>query len=354
MSGGIHIYGIILAAGKGERLGPLTQDIPKALVYVAGRTLLEWSVKRLYDAGCSNIILATGWKGDMIVRAAKDIEISSTIYVVNVPHYENGPLQTFCYAGGMVHGSLNILFPVDLIISLNDVKSVIKAHPKNDPNAVTLAIDYNAKSGSDVSVGLDGSILAIKEEIRKGSRKAKSAMLLAFSSGFLAYCRRQLKRGETKIFPVLNDMISIFPVLVNNKTPVHSYPVSGEWFDIDTITDILRANRYLLENLTGEDISGIYIPPNDTMEIGDSIALESGISIGSGVQLKGPCLIQNNSIIENNCIIGPHVSLDENTNVGANTTIQDAVVFGSSSLPDNFRLANAVMFQSKVFKEVEK
>lgn len=343
-----------MAAGKGERLGPLTQDIPKALIYVAGRTLLEWSVKRLSDAGCSDIIIGTGWKGEMISKAPKGHDTSSNIYYIKVPNYEKGPLQTFNEAAGMVHGSPNILFPVDLVISLNDVKSIIDAHPKNEPYAVTLAIDYNAVSGSDVSVDSDGSVLAIKEEIRRESRKAKSAMLLAFSAGFLVYCNRQLKRGETNIFPVLNDMISIFPVLVNNKTPVHSYPVSGKWFDIDTITDLLRANRHLLENLTIEDISGVYIPPNDTMEIGDSIALESGISIGSGVQLKGPCLIQNNSIIENNCVIGPHVSIDENTNVGANTTIQDAVVFGSSSLPDNSRLANAVMFQSKIFMEVEK
>ena len=177
-------------------------------------------------------------------------------------------------------------------------------------------------------------------------------MLVAFSAGFLLFCERGLRHGEGRIFPVINDMI-LTGGWPQGENPVHPYPVTGDWFDIDTISDILKANRYLLENLTDEAISGLYVPPNDTLDFGNGISLESGISIEPGVQLIGPCLIENNITIERNCSIGPNVSMDENTYVGANANIRNAVVFGSSSIPDDCRLDRVVVFRSNIIREVE-
>ncbi|TFH03666.1 MAG: NDP-sugar synthase [Candidatus Thorarchaeota archaeon] len=347
-----------MAAGKGERLHPLTQDIPKALIYVAGRTLLQWSVKRLSDAGCTEIFIGIGWKGELVKKALKDHSEGISTDTITVPDYEKGPLQTFCDTSTRVHGSPIILFPVDLIISLQDVKSIIDVHPRHEANAVTLAVDYSLDTGSNVVIINDSHIVGINKEIppieyRKPNleyRNAKSAMLLTFSAGFKNHCKHYLRRGESKISNVLNDMV-MDVLMANGSYPIHAYPVKGEWFDLDTISDIIKANRFLLENLTSENPRGIYIPPNDTMEFGDGINLESNISIGPGVELKGPCLIQDNSRIEANCIIGPHVSIDENSHVGANTSLQDAVVFGSSSVPEDLRLSSVVIFQSNIIQE---
>lgn len=346
-----------MAAGKGERLHPLTQDIPKALIYVAGRTLLQWSVKRLSDAGCTEVFIGIGWKGEFVKESLKG-HSGIPVNTITVPDYEKGPLQTFCETTTMVRGSPIILFPVDLIISSQDVKSIIDAHPRHDTNAVTLAVDYSSDTGSNVVIINDSHIAGINREIPPPEfrkkwleyKEAKSAMLLTFSAGFLNHCKYFLRRGESRISNVLNDMV-IFVLMGNGPHPLHAYTVKDEWFDIDTISDVLEANRYLLDNLTRDDPNGIYIPPNDTMEFGDGVNLESNISIGSGVELKGPCLIQDNSRIEANCIIGPHVSIDENSHVGANTYLQNAVVFGSSSIPEDLRLSNVVIFHSTIIRE---
>jgi NDP-sugar pyrophosphorylase family protein len=342
-----------LAAGRGKRLLPITQDIPKALIYIAGRTLLQWSIKRLSDAGCTDIFIGTGWKGEMISNAVAEQSVGTTTKIrsVPVPTYANGPLQTFCDTSMEVHGAINVLLPVDLIISAQDVKSIISVHPKNEHYAVTLAIDFSSVTGSDVSLSEDGHILAINKDISKVDRKAKSAMLLVFSPGFLDYCTFFLHRGEDKIFKVLNEMVWMIPQFNRACPPVHPYTVKTEWFDIDSVSDILKANQYLLANLTGESPLGIYVPPDDTMEFGDSITLGNNISIGSGVELIGPCLIQANSTIAENCIIGPNVSLDEHSQIGPNSKVNDAVVFGASSISENQQLSHAVIFKSKIIRE---
>lgn len=63
--------GLILAAGLGKRLRPLTDSRPKALVEVAGRTLLEIAVQRLAEAGIGRIVVNVHYQGDMLIKFIK-------------------------------------------------------------------------------------------------------------------------------------------------------------------------------------------------------------------------------------------------------------------------------------------
>ena len=58
---------MILAAGRGERLRPITDSMPKAMVEIGGTSLLEQHLRRLAAAGISNVVINLGWLGDEIV-----------------------------------------------------------------------------------------------------------------------------------------------------------------------------------------------------------------------------------------------------------------------------------------------
>jgi N-acetyl-alpha-D-muramate 1-phosphate uridylyltransferase len=63
---------VILAGGRGNRLGPLTQDLPKALVDVAGRPFLEYQLELLRTGGVSEIVLCVGYLGSVVERTIGD------------------------------------------------------------------------------------------------------------------------------------------------------------------------------------------------------------------------------------------------------------------------------------------
>ena len=65
------MVGVIFSAGLGTRLKPLTDSMPKALVPLAGKPLLQWQVEKLRDAGITDIIVNVHHFPDMIIDAVR-------------------------------------------------------------------------------------------------------------------------------------------------------------------------------------------------------------------------------------------------------------------------------------------
>ena len=63
---------LLLAAGRGQRMSPLSDDCPKPLLEVGGKPLLVWQIERLRDAGIGELVINLGWRGERIVRRLGD------------------------------------------------------------------------------------------------------------------------------------------------------------------------------------------------------------------------------------------------------------------------------------------
>ena len=88
---------MILAAGRGERMRPLTDECPKPLLKVGGKPLIVWHIERLVAAGIHDIVINTAWLGHMIEQALGD----GSVWNARL-HYshETRALET---AGGIAH-----------------------------------------------------------------------------------------------------------------------------------------------------------------------------------------------------------------------------------------------------------
>ena len=94
---------MILAAGRGERLRPITDEIPKALVEVNGESLLERHLKAMAEAGVTTVVINLGWLGEQIVeRIGSGSKFG--LQVIYSPEYDN-VLDT----GGGIHHALPLL-----------------------------------------------------------------------------------------------------------------------------------------------------------------------------------------------------------------------------------------------------
>ncbi|MBM37631.1 MAG: mannose-1-phosphate guanylyltransferase [Woeseia sp.] len=102
---------MILAAGRGERLKPITDSIPKALIEIRGKTLLERHLIRLYDAGIRDVIINTGWQGKKI----RDKLSSGFKFGLNIEFSDEG--DNILETGGGILNALNMLGEKFLVIN---------------------------------------------------------------------------------------------------------------------------------------------------------------------------------------------------------------------------------------------
>jgi MurNAc alpha-1-phosphate uridylyltransferase len=92
-------HGMVLAAGLGTRMRPLTDDLPKPLLPLAGRTLLDHALDRLAEAGVTKAVVNAHWRAEAIDRA---MAARAELPRVTVLHEEGQPLET----GGGVRAAL--------------------------------------------------------------------------------------------------------------------------------------------------------------------------------------------------------------------------------------------------------
>ena len=114
---------MILAAGKGERMRPLTESVPKALVEVRGRSLIERHLDRLADAGFRNVVINLGWLGDQIVERID----SGSAFGLQVTYSPEG--DDILETGGGIHRALPLLGEDQFLVVNADVYTEMPLPP---------------------------------------------------------------------------------------------------------------------------------------------------------------------------------------------------------------------------------
>lgn len=109
------MIGVILAAGMAKRLRPLTDTMPKCLLKVCGRTLLERTVEAMRQAGICEFVVVTGYRGDMIrdFLTAYDKSLSFA-FLHNADYEHNNNIYSLWMAGEVVRGKDFLLMDSDI------------------------------------------------------------------------------------------------------------------------------------------------------------------------------------------------------------------------------------------------
>jgi MurNAc alpha-1-phosphate uridylyltransferase len=212
---------MILAAGRGERLRPLTDSTPKALVEVRGQSLLERHLQAMSDAGVASVVINLGWLGEQIAERIG----SGADYGLNVIYSpeDDGILET----GGGIHRALPMLGNEPFLVVNADIFTDMPM-PGTDLDEQTLGKlilvpTPTHKAHGDFDV-VDGRLRNAAEPQLTFSGVA------IYRPEFFANC----KAGRFSVAPLLRAAADA------NQLAASEY--SGTWVDVGTIERLEALN----------------------------------------------------------------------------------------------------------------
>ena len=121
------MIGVILAAGMAKRLRPLTDTKPKCLLEVGGRTLLERTVRAMQQAGITEFVVVTGYRGEQI-RGFLETSMTSPhfTFLHNSDYEHNNNIYSLWMAGEVVRGREFLLMDSDILCDPAAVVAIAK------------------------------------------------------------------------------------------------------------------------------------------------------------------------------------------------------------------------------------
>ena len=144
------MIGVILAAGMAKRLRPLTDNKPKCLLEVAGKTLLQRTIDAMLQAGITELVVVTGYRAEMI-RDFITVHYPQLVvnYLDNVDYEHNNNIYSLWMAGKVVRGREFLLMDSDILC---DPKAVMAVAHETEP---ALALNRHELGEEEMKIVVD-------------------------------------------------------------------------------------------------------------------------------------------------------------------------------------------------------
>ncbi len=314
--------GVILAAGRGERLKPLTDDRPKVVLKVANRPIVNYVLENL-DPFVDEFVIVVRYEREKLMDTIGDeFNGKPVTYVEQLPG--DGTAKAIESVGGHVGNEDFIVVNGDIYFEIEAIKDLISVFRRENADAA-LILKYFDDLSNFGKVEVEGNLV---KEVREKPGKVPGYANLgiyAFKPAVFEFIKRTelSERGEYEITDTIN-------LMVNGGKKVVYAPYKGYWNDIGRPWDILALNEYILKNRLSHRVMGtveegaVLIPP---VEVGE------GTVIRSGAYVIGPVKIGRNSRIGPNCFIRPYTSIGDNCHVGNAVEVKNSIIMDNSNAP---------------------
>ncbi|MFH0847494.1 MAG: bifunctional sugar-1-phosphate nucleotidylyltransferase/acetyltransferase [Chloroflexota bacterium] len=307
---------IILAAGEGSRMRPLTCIRPKVMLPVAGKPIIEHLVLQAIKAGVKEFIFVVGYHDEAIRGYFK----SGEKWGINIDYLtQYRQLGTADALKAVRDAKANFLMMNgDAVIHYDDIRSLSRKRT----NTMTLYEVVDA-SGLGVVTVQGNKVTRIYEKVAKPPSHLANAGLYLFTPDILEAINKTSPspRGEYE----LTDSIQI---MIDEGTPV-TYRKASYWLDLSYPWDLLTANEALLNELKPEKLGKI----EAGVSIIEPVAIGKGTQIRSGTYIIGPVVIGEDCEIGPNCYIRPATSIGNSCHIGASCEVKNSIIMAKTNVP---------------------
>ncbi|MEM2963602.1 MAG: sugar phosphate nucleotidyltransferase [Candidatus Anstonellales archaeon] len=298
---------VVLAAGEGKRLRPLTYTRPKCMINLAGKPILRHVIENLKEVGVKRVVIVIGYKKERILEYFEKINLGIKIeFVVQKKRY--GTAAAFLEARELVNGTF---FGVagDIITEANVFRKLANAHC----GEITAALK-RIENPEDYGIANleNGRIVSFEEKPKKPKEGLTNCSIYVFEPSVFKKMEmiKVSPRGEYEVTDLLKD---------GNACGVE---ISDYWLDMGLPWQLFDANRFLLERLPARfgDVEGSIIRGKVYMEK-DAKIISSYI--------EGPLYVGENSVIGPHSYVRGATSIGANCCIGDSTTVKNSIVFDS-------------------------
>jgi dTDP-glucose pyrophosphorylase len=314
---------VVLAAGKGVRMGPLTDHCAKPLLPVANKPILGWTLEALLDAGVREVLIVVGHRQEQIRGAIGD----GDAYGLRVEYVEQPAMRgtgeaTMC-ARTFTGDEPFVLVFGDIIMPPPNLPALVRRFRRTAPDAMltTHWVD-DPCTGAAVYVE-DGVVTRIVEKPPKGTATTHldNAGIFVFTPIIYELLEQVglSSRGEYELTDALH-------MLTQGPTTLRAFELEGFWSNVTSPEELLRANRRMLVHLraTGRHVEAVglhaFAIADETARVGDCVIGEN-VSLGPGTS------------------VGDYAALTwavlcEGASVGKGATVEYAFLLPGAVVPD--------------------
>ncbi len=322
---------LILAAGEGQRMGPLTENRPKPLLPVAGRPFLEHTVLALKEAGIGSVMILTGYLGLSIKEhfgngSSFGMDIS---YIVQPRQL--GTANAVSMVRDLIDGPF-LCVNGDVLLTGPLLRGLLELHQKHGSSIMTLAQVEDASRFGSVKVE-EGRVKCIIEKSGEvGPGLVNSGIYVLTPSIFKHIDSTPLSpRGEYELTTSIERLMGYEEVL--------AYIPDVSWLDIGSPWDLLRAHEIYMSSLEG-DIRG---------KVEDGVHIHGKVVLKEGALIKSGCYIEGNVIIDEGAIVGPNNFIRGSTyigkgcKVGAFCEVKNSIIMDGTHIPHHNYVGDSII-----------
>ncbi len=307
---------VVLAAGEGTRMRPLTAKRPKVMLPLANRPMMEHLVLAVREAGITDFIFVVGY-GEREIRRYFGDGSGLGIHIRYAPQrQQRGTADAVRSARDLVTGPF-LLLNGDMILNASDIANLCTCRA---PCMSTSTTDHPQDYG--VVMVENGLVTTLEEKSKQLRSNQINAGAYFFSPDIFDYVDRvqTSSRGELELTDALLEYIK--------EKKLTAYQLSY-WMDIGNPWDMLDANLTLIGTLSS-DIEGTV---EEGVSMQGTVIIGKGSIVKSGTYIEGPC------IIGRNCRIGPHAyirgatSVGDDCHIGHCTELKNSIIMNGTKIP---------------------
>ncbi|GAE87947.1 sugar phosphate nucleotidyltransferase [Acetivibrio straminisolvens] len=320
---------LFLAGGFGTRLRPITNDLPKPMVPIMGKPLLERNIERLKSYGIDEIVLSTCYKPHKIDKYFEDGEkFGAKINYIT----EEEPLGT---AGAIKNAEkflsdTFLVFNADILSDI-DIADMIRFHKEKGAMA-TIAVTRvdNPSAYGVIEHDDDSFITAFKEKPKP--HESKSNLINAGVYIFEREILNHIPGGRA-----VSIERETYPLLLEKGFKMAVYDKCSYWLDLGTPGKYLKVHKDILKGLV----------PIGNYDFGENrVFISESAKVDRSANIRGPVYIGENVVIGPSAVVGPNTVLFDNAFVGVGAKVEDSVVWDNVNVEKGAKVMNSVIMSN--------